>query len=43
MKELPINSSVPLQVELTISDRSSIAQLIILDADCPYLRFETTV
>ena len=31
------------QVQLTISDQSSIIQLITLDADCPYLQFETTV
>ena len=38
-----LSLSPPPQVQLTISDQSSIIQLITLDADCPYLQFETTV
>jgi alpha-mannosidase len=37
----PLRASV--QVQISISSKSNIIQKIILDADCPYLRFETTV
>ncbi|CAI8034231.1 Alpha-mannosidase 2C1 [Geodia barretti] len=37
----PLRASV--QVKVPISSHSHILQQIILDADCPYLRFETTV
>ena len=30
-------------MKLVISDKSQLTQVITLDADCPYLRMETTV
>ena len=46
MLELQLSHSVSfmyLQFKLKISDKSEVTQTIVLDAGCPYLKFETEV